>query len=943
MTVIYKQLEELNQALDNLVTAAPEGTSYEIIRDENGYVEKIVANVAADQTNLMAFAMGFVNLGYTYVGLDGEALLYLNNENAVEVSVQTLIDALLTDENFGSQTIIDLGLNNKGQFLTTTLQLGNQVAANPAARSGIAAESIEIIYDVDFILNLTSAPEQMVTVANALNGIKNYFSFKSNNGIMDVTLNLPEKVYEAYLSALLFIEELDKSDVNAINNQIAYNFFADYLKLVIEDETVTAQTFENTLNRLDIAANRVGQDLPDYDLSAYQSYYQAFKTALDENVTITPNDDDCTFDFIAYGNGIKDLLKMIGIDVDKSIELSMVKELKNNDPLEATVVATLTNTYTMKTEAIMVDPTNATTSAKLDYVEDLAARVESLTGPAVIMLMDDINGDLTFNHPAIIDLNGMSINGKLTANSHVLILDSHLNNAESGTIEALAGNAHLVAGYYSFPVDAYVVDGYKQNEAGFVENVLYTMETDAAGNLKVVVNTEFYNYGIDSYLQFAAALAADLTLDQLVNYYNSTAALYFADAGSDDFKKIYDIDFDDLIGLVSTSAPSEIINEFLSIISLPDLADVYNYVIAEMIDFGAIADALDNGTTIAAYQHQTQPWGVTVAHIADGDYLTFGIVANEAKAKTVSLDIVIDGDNLGKAVKFFRFMDSIVLDETRFEFVDVEELYFADKHFNLVGGVEAELVLDLSDYTTALSVVLANGTTGAKREAMVAAVNNGDMIALKDAFDAVNVLDVINAFEIVNRGDDLNSLAAAVGMNVSFEIEGKKALVEKSLIYTFSALGKAMAIMEGIELPEAVTDHELFAYVKKAMSVGTKVTLGRFDSDDDGWYETDAGVDFAGSPDFRGYGVDLELTTAYAHLKVKLFGAECLWGDADHDGDVDNIDAMFILQYDLGKEINGYFCTHKTDVNGDGYIDNIDAMLVLQYDLGKISKFPVEE
>jgi len=52
---------------------------------------------------------------------------------------------------------------------------------------------------------------------------------------------------------------------------------------------------------------------------------------------------------------------------------------------------------------------------------------------------------------------------------------------------------------------------------------------------------------------------------------------------------------------------------------------------------------------------------------------------------------------------------------------------------------------------------------------------------------------------------------------------------------------------------------------------------------------------------------------------------------------------MLILQYDLGKEINGYFCTRKTDVNGDGSIDNIDAMLVLQYDLGKIYKFPAED
>ncbi len=63
-------------------------------------------------------------------------------------------------------------------------------------------------------------------------------------------------------------------------------------------------------------------------------------------------------------------------------------------------------------------------------------------------------------------------------------------------------------------------------------------------------------------------------------------------------------------------------------------------------------------------------------------------------------------------------------------------------------------------------------------------------------------------------------------------------------------------------------------------------------------------------------------------------------GDADMDGDVDNIDAMLILQYYTGvitdEDVNLGVC----DVDGNGAINNVDAMLVLQYYTKEITAFP---
>lgn len=57
-------------------------------------------------------------------------------------------------------------------------------------------------------------------------------------------------------------------------------------------------------------------------------------------------------------------------------------------------------------------------------------------------------------------------------------------------------------------------------------------------------------------------------------------------------------------------------------------------------------------------------------------------------------------------------------------------------------------------------------------------------------------------------------------------------------------------------------------------------------------------------------------------------------GDVNMDGWVDNIDGMFILQYDVFLRDLTDAQLVLADVNGDGWVDNIDGMFVLQYDVG---------
>lgn len=59
-----------------------------------------------------------------------------------------------------------------------------------------------------------------------------------------------------------------------------------------------------------------------------------------------------------------------------------------------------------------------------------------------------------------------------------------------------------------------------------------------------------------------------------------------------------------------------------------------------------------------------------------------------------------------------------------------------------------------------------------------------------------------------------------------------------------------------------------------------------------------------------------------------------LKGDVNADGDVDNLDAALVLQYDAGLKDFTEAEKKAADVNNDGEVDNLDAAIILQHDAG---------
>lgn len=924
--------EKLGEAIDNLVEAGVDA-----VYDDATHT--LTVNLEGTASSAMDFAMGLLDTGYGYIGVNGEALMYTTADETLELSLQTLIDAFLNDPAFTSEMLAELGKAGKGVILTAKMQLGidsNELYYGVKSAQGevmTLAEGEDT--SLNLVLNINSMPAKVATALRSLEKVKNYVSFESDEGVLNVDLTLPEKVYEVYLTALLATEELDKNDVNAIDSAIAAQFLYDYIALVAEDETITTQTYQNTLEILDELVNKhSGYDIPNWDLTQYEEHYQILRQCY-KGVTVSVNEEENRWSVNVSGKGasLLNAIKELGYDLSKyNTYINMVAELKENsenDTLNITVEGKLTNTD-KDFEAVLIDVRASsdngkveTLAKKFDYTADLSKRVKSIEGAAAIMLLSDVEGDLNFNATTVLDLNGYTVNGNITSNGkNLYIVDSRQGTYDCGTVTGtVTGNCTIIAGTYKYDVTEHLPDGYTQ-ENGTVKNAVYYIDSETNS---IVVDSSFYTEAyVNGYLPSIKALAADIAIDVATNYYGCAAM-------SVDGNALYDIELvNDLLCLLNGDVTgTELVNDLLDCLK-PGCNDFINAVIDDLMDFAAIQAAAENGTAIATYEITTAAWAVELKHTED-DHFDIGIGSNEENGKTVSVSLVLDGENAKYVAKVAQHLDAIngLNGEESDVYVHIAKPYYENKTLYLAGSalvkVRADLTVNekyLPVLVTALSYVLPE-----KAEALNAALDNEDQ--LKKLIDAISVEEIVNAVKTKSENVTfaemleyvLDKLPDDLAANLSAKLPLDSVKVEKAYDLIVKAAGKVL---------------------DKVNALTAGAVIGDLDKDNDGIYEYAKSV--TKNPDItrRGYTVDALIDSVDVDIKVKLFEM-CLWGDADHDGDVDNIDAMLVMQYHVGLLGDDDICTKRTDVNGDGKIDNIDAMLIMQHHVKLITKFPVEE
>lgn len=810
-----------------------------LVKDVNGNVTGLYAKVDANKDGVMAFATTIINSGYSYIGLNGEPLLYMNADNATEVRLQTLINAILKDNQFSNETLVELGNNGKGEFVHASMQLGTG--------EGIVFE------DLDFTLYLNSVPSQMATVAKGLEKVESYMTFKSNNGVMAVDVTLPEKVYEVYLAALIATGNVDKDDMDTVNSEIASQFLWDYVELIMATDANTT-TYTNTLAKLGI----------DKDLTGAEEYYQLAKKALtNPGVVVNPEDDDDLADLTVTANGqkaINGIINLLGVDVSAyDTYIGMIYEYKGEGrPITASATANLVNTNS-NFEAALVDVKQPAESKidyldKFDFTKDLPSRVKTLAGEAAVILLDTVDGDLVFDQPTILDLNGQTVNGNIVANAKVLIFDSKLDTFDCGVVTGtVSGNATIVGGKYASDVTALIPEGFEV-ENDVVRNVLYTIEENN-GDVLFKADADILDKDIVSYTEAAGMIAADMAVDLVLNYFTS-ASLY-----ADGFK-LYNISLDDIIGLYdSTNRKQQLIDKALEWVSLDGLNGFINDILDQLLDFAAIEEAIDNDAAILSFQATVAPWSVTVAHKTEGDYITFGVAPNTKLEETFNVGLVLDGSDAKQdyAEKLFGNLADIT--EKADANVKILRPSYNNNHFYVSGEGDVEFIFNVTkahlekvnaeytneEYLNVLAVVFANGVKDeAKADALVKAIGK-DSATMKAAIDALTVKDVFDALKNMSVANTFEKMAASLGITADL---GDAATLEEIYHLIANAAG------EGLEYLDIT---------------GPSRTIGSFWNESTGYYEYTTTRSANKTVSKGGYSLTVGAEITKATLKVALF------------------------------------------------------------------------
>lgn len=881
-------------AMVNTINSTMGFEALELIQKDGKYTG-IEANIAA--SDLMNLMMGLMKSGYNYVGLNNEAFI-----DSGELSIQTLINAVLNDETFTNETVIALGENGKGKLVSTTMQLGDSAS--------------ELHYtNLALTLNLKSVPQALTNYVGYIKAISNYITFHSNNGVMAVEVNLPDQVYAAYAAALVATGNVDKHDVNELGKKVPVQFLYDYLTAITGSE-MDLETFTNTLEMLGI--NR--------DLTAYNKYYTKAMAAYNQCVEVNVGEELTSIGLTAPGKKtINALLSLLGDAEQFSAFLPVLKEYDDEAVITFNATGELLNpdkTY----YALVIDAQADGLRNKVEAptsVAALAKELSELAGYSVVMLTANVEGDLTVAGTTILDLNGFNVTGTIHATGKLYIIDSSMGTNVAGTVGNVTGNASILAGCYESDVTSKLVAGcYLDN--GMVRNAMYHIVEDENGNLTIVLDGDFFeNMSAAGYLPDAKAIAVNMVTDLVLNYGNTAKVALGG-------YELVAADIDDLVGLYAgDNRVAKLVKTLIGCVTIGEegyennagFEGVVNMILADMLDFEAITNALKNNTALATYAMTTAPWTIEIDHNTEKDYATVDLRYNAKLEKTINISLVVESKYNDNVAAMTEILAEIVVKDETFAMVDIPTPTYSDKTLTVSGAGKASLVMDMSNdnkYAIALGVILAYGNP-AKAGDVAAAVNNNDMAALKVVVDNTSVKEIFTALKKLNRTTDFAAMAAEVGVTVDTKTAAD---VEAAFHLVFCAAGK---VLEELDI------------------TGMDSKLGALYNAETGYYELSK-TDIFRDKEFnvRSYAALVELEATELTLKVKLF-SDCLWGDVNHDGLVNTVDASLIEEYVVKDgELDVFFCTKRADVNGDGEINTVDASLICEYAVGGRDSFPAE-
>ena len=687
-----------------------------------------------------------------YVGLGGHDFW---DVSTLSISIQSLID-MIAESDFGLGKLASI-IDANGKVVPValngyTLIGGGYAAGAELITTTLAHNAPSNVYDLYITFGGDAAT--LKELDGTLEGIAPYADVQCGNGMFNVTINAPEAVRAIYIMQMVMTGRADLYDVTNTNTGDNLAYEISLIRDLFADPNFTPAVIEAT-------AAKLGQKL---DLSSIESNFETIRKVVNYLLDLELEGEGTYYEG-SISITLRDKLISMGIN-DKLLDF--VKEAGADSEGLVVDFSIKVNGLEEKYEALVFDYSAAGMLDKFYVTKDLDKVLSKLGNNAVVVLLSDVIFDDTvvINNNVFINLNGKTINGNMTANGTVRIVDS-LASTECGSVNGnLAGNFVLTGGKYSCDVSSMLPNGYEVTETGFVSNKLYTV-VEENGNITINLTADFFNRDlypdITTNIKDTAALLntpvlADVAFDIALNMF--TKAQMFLNG-----EEVYNIVLCDAMSYLSGASSAadlldaDMINTALDFINWEALTSFISTVATDLCDFAALKTAVETGAPVASYSYEAKAWEISPVRVENG-YITLDLIASAEYVKTGAISVVITGTEDEKA-ELAELCDGLASTVTvnNIEISVTDVIYKSMKEIEVEYDAAIDVEIDFSgDYNyaaligTAVAYAMPSGNAKTNLVKALDAyfTNNSDAKALADALDNVTAAQLIAAIKALS-------------------------------------------------------------------------------------------------------------------------------------------------------------------------------------------------
>ena len=257
-------------------------------------------------------------------------------------------------------------------------------------------------------------------------------------------------------------------------------------------------------------------------------------------------------------------------------------------------------------------------------------------------------------------------------------------------------------------------------------------------------------------------LAVDVAFDIALNMFTNASM-------SVDGNNIYSVEFNNVFGMLDDSK-KELAQAALDCISFEGITAIANELLADLVDFRTMANAVGSDEAIASYEITTKGWNIVSEIVGENDkYITLNIVPTE-ETKTVALNVVFDEMTDEEMAALYTLLDNLA------KTVDIE----ASINLGGVGYTNGQVAVDLTgavkvdvDFSeninySALILAAVAYSTPAQSENCINAIEAffeyGDLSYVVEALDTVTAAQLVSALKAIAT-TDCEDMLTKVGLD----------------------------------------------------------------------------------------------------------------------------------------------------------------------------------